>query len=164
MSTKVSLVKEKSSVTVKYDGKAAIAFTLNSKNSSVTLKDNEVAMCKNNLVALANAGSIEIEGGVIVKGGEGSKSDPRTKDQSPVVTKDDDEGNDGDSGDGSTEHLDILDGSLGELADSLNELLENGTLTKEDIIALRKAEGDGKTRTGALELLDDALNEITETE
>jgi len=156
MSTKVSLVNEKSSVAVKYDGKAAVAFVLNSKNSSVTLKDNEVAMCKNNLNALANAGAIEIEGGVTVKNGEGSKSDARTKDQPPVVT--DGDGDDDDD----CEHLDILDGSLGKLADSLNELLEGGLLTKEDIIALKKAETDGKTRTGAIELLDDALNEITE--
>jgi len=150
MSTKVSLVNEKSSVTVKYDGKAAVAFVLNSKNSSVALKDNEVAMCKNNLNALANAGAIEIEGGVTVKDGEGDKSDVRTKDHPPVVI------------DGDSEHLDILDGSLGELADSLNELLEGDILTKEDITALKKAETDGKTRTGAIDLLDDALTEVTE--
>lgn len=149
MSTKVSITNENSSVTVKYDGRADIAFTLSGKKDSVTLKDHEVAMCKNNLSGLAEAGSIKIEGGVTVKDGGGSKSGARTKD-TPVVI---DEPN---------KYLDILDGNLSELSDSLNELLGDESLTREDIMALRKAEEDGNTRTGAMELLDAALNEITE--
>ncbi len=166
---RVSLVKEKSSVTIKMDGKPIKAFTLNGKNPSKELTDQDFLHVRNNINTFVTAGILTLEGGneegVKGKGSKKKGSGKKVDDTPPEDVEDDEEDEDeeGDEEeDDECQHLAILDLSIVKMGKALEKLLKDKKLTREDILALRKAEEDGNTRKGVMDLLDEAMNEISE--